>query len=61
VEDCSWEELSRVFTDIVSGHNRFGDLTLRRQAEAPGQYNAVAHEFDFKPHFPLLELNVDVV
>jgi len=47
VEGCSWDELREVFIDIVSGHNRFGGLSLRRQTEVPGQNNAPAHELDF--------------
>jgi len=47
VEGCSWDELSRVFTDVISGHNRFGGLTLRRWTELPGQDNAAPQELDF--------------
>ncbi len=47
VEGCSWDELREVFIDIVSGHNRFGGLTLRRQTEVPSLYNAPAHDMDF--------------
>jgi len=47
VEGCSWDELSRVFTDVISGHNRFGGLTLRQWTELPGQDNAGPQELDF--------------
>ena len=47
VEGCSWEELRSVFTDIVSGHNRFGGLTLRHQMVASRKDKPAAHEIDF--------------
>jgi len=47
VEGCSWDELSTVFTDVISGHNRFGGLTLRRWAEVRGQDNSAPQELDF--------------
>jgi hypothetical protein len=47
VEGCSSEELSEAFMDILSGHNRFGGLTLRRRTETLGQYNVAAPELDF--------------
>src|SRR5690349_6135348 len=27
VEGCSWDELNRLFSDVVAGQNRFGGLT----------------------------------
>lgn len=48
VEGCSWDELNRLFSDVVAGQNRFGGLTLRRWIEEPGHYNnASTHELDF--------------
>lgn len=47
VEGCSWEELSTVFTDVISGHNRFGGLSLRRWTEVLGKNNAAPQELDF--------------
>src|ERR1700683_16263 len=47
VEGCSSDELRNIFTDILSGQNRFGGLTLRRQTRVPGEYNGAAHELNF--------------
>lgn len=47
VEGCSWEELSQIFVDIISGYNRFGGLTLRRHMQVPVGYRARTQELDF--------------